>query len=108
MPVIVSLRCPYCQKFRSPLDIIHQPGGVEICVDCEQKHQAALEALSSGQYNGECSECGKPCAEANVLLEVHYENGKYRLMCLKCSAAYTPKRKELYAGTQFAHEQGLN
>jgi len=93
--------CPYCQRPRHPRDILHQPGGIRICLDCEHKHQRALDALSSGEYHEECSECGKTLDEPNVRVAIHYEAGKYRLLCLTCDQAYSSKRKELYAGTEY-------
>jgi tRNA G26 N,N-dimethylase Trm1 len=107
--ITVGERCPYCQKFRNPREILWQPGGVRICVECEQRHIQAVEALSTMEYHGVCTECGKgPASEENRELVVHYENGKYRIMCLPCDLAYVPKRLDLYGGTQFARERGLN
>jgi hypothetical protein len=108
--IIIGERCPYCQKFRSPLDIVSMPGGAKICVPCERRHQEALDALSTGEFKGECSECGKKGDElksANGQMAVHFENGKYRAMCVECNRAYVPKRRELYKGTEFAHAQKL-
>jgi len=113
--VIIGEKCPYCTKFRSPLEIIHQPGGVKICMPCEQRHLEALAAISSGEFNGSCSECGrnaeqlreeKRCGPTGAMA-VHFENGKYRALCITCDALYVPKRAELYAETEFGREIGL-
>lgn len=104
---VLTARCPYCQKQRNPRDILEQPGGIRICVECEQKHLEALEALSTKKFDGSCSECGKTAEQlgrADLDMAVHYENGKYRLLCLACNLVYTPKRKELYQGTEFGAE----
>jgi hypothetical protein len=79
-------------------------------VDCENKHLEALKALSTGAFDGSCSECGKTAeqlGQADLQMAVHYESGKYRIMCLSCNAKYVPKRKELYGGTVFGREQLL-
>lgn len=110
MIVLMGERCPYCTKHRSPRDIIHYPGNVKICVDCERRHQEALDALSTGTFNGTCSECGKSARELgvhNLEMAVHYEGGRYRLLCKACDLAYVPKRKELYGNTEFAKTRGL-
>lgn len=113
--IVIGERCPYCQKFRSPLDFIHQPGGVKICTACEQRHVEALQALQSGRFLGECSECGTSYADLKDRkrcgplgqMAVHFENGKYRVMCLPCHAAYVPKRAELYRETEFGRDLKL-
>ena len=56
--IIIGELCQYCSKFRSPLDLTHQPGGVTICLDCEQRHLDALNAMATGNFLGQCSECG--------------------------------------------------
>ena len=107
--IIIGEQCPYCTKFRSPRDILHQPGGVKICAECEQRHIEALHALSTGQFLGECSECHMPYEELKLQgkipggqMAVHFENGRYRAMCMDCDKAYFPKRRELYGKTEFA------
>jgi hypothetical protein len=83
-----------------------------ICAECWQRHLAALEGLSTGRYLGECSECGKGIEEIRavqregdgVRMAIHFENGVYRPMCMACDARYTPKRRELYGGTEFAKQ----
>lgn len=109
--IIIGERCPYCQKFRSPQDIIHMPGGAKICAPCELRHQEALDALATGVFTGRCSECDKHWTElrsATGKMAVHFENGKYRMMCEPCNRLYVPKRRELYRGTEFAHAAKLD
>ena len=109
--IIIGEECPYCTKFRSPLEIIHMPGGAKICLHCEQRHLEALNALSTGQFTGECSECGKSTEQlrsATGEMAVHFEGGYYRVMCAPCDRAYVPKRRELYAQTEFGHALGLD
>ncbi len=109
--ILIGEQCPYCTKFRSPLDIIPMPGGAKICIRCEQRHFEALEALASGQFTGECSECGKTPEQLHSLtgrMAVHFENGRYKAMCLDCDAIYVPKRRELYGNTEFGHQLKLN
>jgi hypothetical protein len=86
------------------------PGGAKICQTCEQRHLEALALLSTGQLTAECSECGKSAEELRrecSQMAVHYEAGRYRAMCMACDAVYVRKRRELYAGTDFAHQHNL-
>jgi hypothetical protein len=112
--IIIGEPCPYCTKFRSPLDFVHQPGGVKICTSCEQRHLEALAALQTGDFLGECSECGMKADELRAQkrcgpmgqMAMHFENGKYRAMCLVCDRLYVPKRMELYGQTEFGRAIG--
>lgn len=113
--IIIGEKCPYCTKFRSPLDFIHQPGGVKICTACEQRHLEALAGISTGKFLGECSECATKWDELAAAgkcgpkgeMPVHFENGKYRVMCIPCNAVYVRKRSELYGETEFGRSIGL-
>ena len=109
--IIIGECCPYCQKFRSPLDIILMPGGAKICVQCELRHQEAMDSLATGEFKGRCSECDRHWTElrsATGRMAFHFENGKYRAMCEPCNRTYVPKRRELYKGTEFAHHAKLD
>jgi hypothetical protein len=116
MLALIGEKCPYCTKFRSPRDIIPLSGGAKICTQCEQRHLEALNALSTGVFTGECSECGLSAEELRAQkrcgprgeMAIHFENGIYRALCLVCDAAYVPKRRELYGDTEFGHQQKLN
>lgn len=109
--ILIGERCPYCQKFRNPKDILHQPGGVRICLECEQRHLEALKSLQACNFLGQCSECGLDATELKAQhrcgplgqMAVHYEGGKYRAMCLVCNSSYVPKRRELYGRTEFGN-----
>ena len=113
--IIIGEECPYCTRFRSPQDIIPMTGGAKICIFCEQRHLEAMEALSTGVFTGRCSECDLPAEELRAqnrcgpqgAMAMHFENGRYRALCLVCDAAYVPKRRELYGKTEFGHQQGL-
>jgi len=109
--LIIGEQCPYCTKWRSPLEIIHQPGGVKICMPCEQRHIEALDALSTGEFKGQCSECGKTAEQlrsATGQMAIHFEGGRYRAMCAQCDRTYVPKRRELYGKTEFGRAIGLS
>jgi len=107
--IIIGELCPYCQKHRSPRDIVHLPAGVKICTTCEQRHNEAVEMLLTQKFDGSCSECELPIRELieqkragpHGEMACHYENGRYRAMCLVCDRDYVRKRTELYAGTEF-------
>lgn len=107
--------CPYCRKARNPHDIIRR-SSFTICIDCQQRHDKALAALSTGQYTGNCSECGLSVDEIKDMqgdgdtgtrMVIHYENGIYKPMCVACDRAYVPKRADLYGDTQFWKNRGL-
>lgn len=85
------------------------PGGVKICTGCEQRHQEALEALSTGNFMGECSECGKKPSElkGDGRMAIHYEGGRYKAMCIPCDSVYVTKRSDIYGETPFGHELKL-
>jgi hypothetical protein len=104
--VVIAEKCPYCSRFVSPRDIIrHQ--GFTICINCEARHNEAVDAIAAGRgFTGECAECGKKAIDCGAMA-VHYEAGKYRVNCLDCDPAYVQKRRDLYAGTEFAHSIGL-
>jgi hypothetical protein len=113
--LIIGDQCPYCRKFRSPRDILHQPGGVKICTECQQRHQEALHVVATGNFLGECSECHMKYEELKAQgrvgpqsqVAVHFENGRYRAMCLVCDRAYVRKRRELYGNTEFGQAMKL-
>lgn len=113
--IIIGERCHYCSKFRSPSDIINQPGGVKICIGCEQRHLEALAAMQTHNFLGCCSECGRTAEELKAQkrcgplgqMAVHFEGGKYRPMCLVCNETYVPKRRDLYGETEFGWAQKL-
>jgi len=87
------------------------PGGVKICVECEQRHLEALEAIATGNFLGECSECHMKADELMAQkrcgtrgeMAVHFEAGKYRAICLVCNPEYVRLRRELYGGTEFGN-----
>ena len=110
MPVIIGEKCPYCSRFRSPLELIAMPGGAKICTPCTHRHEEALNAFSTGVFTGECSECGKSAEQLRSpsgRMAIHFENGLYKAMCLPCNAVYVTKRSDLYRGTEFGHALGM-
>lgn len=109
--VVMAERCPTCQRFRSPAEMIEHTGYRQ-CLPCEMRHLEALTALSTGRPPSECSECYKPWseleAEGHGKMACHMENGHYRLMCMQCDAEYVTKRRELYGPTEFGYKNGLS
>lgn len=113
--IIIGEQCPYCTKFRSPLDFMRMCGGVKICSECQQRHLEALKAIQTGEFLGQCSECGLNAEELKAQgrvgpqgqMSVHFEGGFYRAMCLPCHDIYVPKRRELYAGTKYGYSLKL-
>ena len=113
--VIIAEICPYCRKGRSPREIMRF-SSFTICHSCYERHNAALQALTTGKYAGECSECGQSIDEikarqgdgdTGVRMAVHFENGIYRPMCMECDRIYVPKRADLYRDTEYWKTKGL-
>jgi predicted CXXCH cytochrome family protein len=114
--LLISETCPYCAKPRPVSDILPF-GGTTICTSCYQAHLAALWALTNAAPPNECSECHLTYRQllenAGVVdnqphsMDCHYENGAYRFLCKKCSAAYVRKRRELYGNTEFGNKLKL-
>jgi hypothetical protein len=103
--VIIGELCPGCQKFRSPLAMIDH-GGYRQCVECEHRHEEALDSLATGRPPRECSECGRTWdqireGEQQAKMICHMEAGLYRFMCARCDRVYVPLRRELYGPTEF-------
>lgn len=106
----IGEQCQYCGKWRNPLEVIHLPGGVVICLECEERHQEALIALATGEFHGVCSECGKTAEELRSRtgeMIMHFERNRYRAMCAQCDLTYVSKRSDLYGATQFGYKRGL-
>ena len=106
----LSELCPYCHKFRSPNDFVRipGPGNVKRCLDCERRHLEALHALSTGQFLGQCSECGRKWEDLKSPtgeIAFHYEAGIYRPLCMECDREYVKKRKDLYGDTPWGWER---
>lgn len=100
-------------------------GGAKICTSCREQHDAALLAMSGLKANGDgtfstsappplqCSECERTPAELKAIgrsgntFSVVFENGIYRYFCTPCADVYETKRRELFAGTQYAKAKKL-
>jgi len=123
--IVVAETCHYCQKARNPVDIIPLPGGIKICQDCYQQHQAGVLAMSGLKAEGdgtfssvappppECSECHLSVEELRarghgLTMAVHFENGIYRVMCMQCSDLYVTKRRDIYGPTEYGFHNKLN
>jgi hypothetical protein len=111
--VVMGVRCMHCSKFKPPLEIWTMPGGATICPDCNHRHDRAIEELSTLMSGGTpgCPVCSKSSAELKKLagggdysMYVHWRDGVYVPHCDQCHAAYTPKRSDLYRGTQFGKD----
>lgn len=88
-----------------------QHPGFTWCVPCQYAHEEALQSLGTGTPPKECSECGTAWSELRLLghdrMACHMENGRYRMLCMRCDADYVPKRKELYGPTEYGFKNGL-
>jgi len=114
-PVLLTVECHYCSKFRNPAEIIPLGlGGAKMCWHCYQWHQKALAMLSGHPPPG-CQQCGVTFAElrlraggVDVRMYLHAKDGIYQILCRTCSDNYVPKRRDLYGPTLFGHRMNLN
>lgn len=114
--ILLTEICPYCTHARSLHDIMPF-AGTKICQECYQAHLEALRVFSDAKPPSECSGChlsyAELCARAGIredqqaTMQVHYENGVYRILCKRCSDGYVRKRVELYGDTEFGRNLGL-
>jgi hypothetical protein len=106
--VIIGELCPGCQKFRSPAAMVDH-GGYRQCVECEHRHEDALNSLATRTPPKECSECGRTWQQLQEAgyskMLCHMEAGIYRMMCPACDRVYVPKRRELYGATEFGRSR---
>ena len=105
--LVITEKCHYCSKARSPKDIIHLTGGARMCERCYQWHGHALDVLAGSPPRG-CQECHLPFAElekrsrdGNVVFEIHQKDGIYSVLCKRCAGAYARKRPDLYRETPY-------
>lgn len=113
-PIVITERCHYCSKFRSPAEI--QPigtGGAKICWRCLEWHDEALRMLNGRGAPRGCQDCGVTFAElkartaADVRMYLHQKDGIYQILCRLCSDRYIPKRRDLYGPTLFGKKLSL-
>lgn len=110
------VRCNFCTRSFHAQEIhrIGGAGGQRICPACTERHLATLQALATGEPPKGCMECNTafeliPCdAAGNTRLSLIVKDGIQQLLCQRCADAYVPKRRDLFAGTAFAHEKGLS
>jgi len=113
-PSVLTVRCHYCSRFRSPREIIPiGSGGAIMCFHCREWHDRALQDLADNPQPG-CGECGVTVAELSARspngdcqMYVHPCDGFYKLFCRPCSDAYVPKRVDLYRPTQYGYKKKL-
>lgn len=124
--IVIAETCHYCSKGCSPVEILRLPGGIRMCHSCYRQHTAGVLAMSGLKANAdgslattapppsECSECHTSIEELRLQagkrdlpMAIHFEGGVYRFLCVECDAKYVPKRKDLYADTEFGWKEGL-
>jgi hypothetical protein len=113
MQFTLTVRCNYCSRHFPPSSLIRHSNNVSMCQQCEEKHVAALAALS-GQRQPECCQCHKNIEQlaveqgtGNPRMMVHLVDGLYGLFCHPCSDAYERKRRDLYGGTEYGKTKGI-
>jgi hypothetical protein len=111
--IVITERCTYCSKGRSPKDIIHMTSGARMCLRCYHWHSHALDVLAGNPPRG-CQECHitfevleKRSRDGNVRMQVHVKDGIYSVLCQRCSDGYVRKRPDLYRETPFGAENKI-
>lgn len=109
--IIIGKRCKLCSRYIDPRELIGDVRSGFLCWACLDRHNKSVKALSLNPPRG-CQECGVTFArlkETNPKprMKLHYKDGILEVLCLPCSEKYEPKRKDLYAGTQYGHIRGL-
>ena len=107
----MTARCNYCSR-QLPFFRVHRLREAQIiCDDCIDWHNRALEFLAGAPPPG-CQECGATweflrdsplSVEIQLRMYVVPRDGIYQILCSECVRRYLPKRRDLYAGTQFGH-----
>ena len=112
-PAIITERCHYCSRWRSPHEILHLPGRAKMCLRCFEWHCEALKMLS-GQPPKGCQECGvsfqalmERAGSGNTPMYLHRKDGVYQVLCRACSDRYERKRLDLYGDTVHGHLKKL-
>lgn len=126
-PFVISVRCHYCSKARSPREVVNLGGVVKrtaagvvregqatMCWACYERHCATVKYLGSGELPKGCMECGTSMealrareADGNARLWVHWKDGIYQMLCRGCSDAYEKRRLDLYGDTAYGHMRKL-
>lgn len=111
--IVVTERCHYCSKGKSPKDIIHLSGGARMCERCYHWHAHALDVLA-GQPPRGCQECHvkfevleRRSTDGNVRMEIHQKDGIYSVLCKPCALKYVGQRRDLYKETPFGKAMNL-
>lgn len=109
-PHVVAVRCNWCSQERPEHRVHRLTSQQAICDYCLEWHAAALNVLAGGMPRG-CQECGaswqtlQACTPGvQVRMYVVPKDGIYQLLCAACVRRYTPKRADLYAGTEFGRK----
>lgn len=113
-PALFKEKCPYCSKWKLMGEVIHMSAGMTICQNCFDWHCKALMMLSTGKAPDACQECGitfedlsKLSPDGNTRMMLVVKDQIYQILCPRCSDKYLPKRRDLLAGTAFAHQKGI-
>lgn len=110
---IITERCHYCSKQKSPKDIITMSGGAKICTRCWHWHHHALDVLAGDPPRG-CQECHvdydvleRRSIDGNVRMSVIALDGIYAVVCPSCGDKIVRKRVDLFGDTEYGHKLKL-
>lgn len=112
MPVLIfGKRCKLCSKYIDPRELIGDVRSGYLCWACLERHNRALDLIAANPPRG-CQECGvtfEKLKETNPepRMMLHYRDNILEVLCFACSEKYIPKRKDLYAETEFGHLRNL-
>lgn len=110
---IPTFLCRYCQNWYPASSLIKFGDGLERCEKCQERHNAALEALA-GNPPKECGMCQITFEWLQdqtpgdlVRMRVIMVDGTYVLACDPCYDAFVQASRELYKGTRFGAQRKL-
>jgi acetone carboxylase gamma subunit len=108
LPHVLGTKCHWCSKERPQFRVHRLSSGQVICDYCLEWHVKAMEFLG-GSVPAGCQECGRTweqlrCEDPRALdvrIYVVPKDGILQMLCERCAAPYTAKRKDLYRDTEY-------
>lgn len=112
--IIFGKRCKLCSRFIDPRELIGDVRSGYLCWKCLEAHNRSLKLIAANPPRG-CQECGVTFAALKeravypdeVHMKLHYRDNILEVLCYPCSEKYEPKRRDLYADTEYGHLRKL-
>jgi hypothetical protein len=109
----MGVKCQSCSHWYPERDILHMGANMTRCLKCQEKHHAALAALS-GNPPKSCAECGITFEQLCALtpgqvqpMYFHSKDGCYQMLCPRCDREYMSKRRDMYGEQPVWAQLGL-